>query len=45
MKRITVIIAAIVATCILSVSCNNYVCPAYSQDNADHQEQADELNS
>ena len=44
MKRITVIIAAVVVMGVLSVSCNNYVCPAYSQESAD-QEQNDDLNS
>ena len=44
MKRITVIIAAGVVMGILSVSCNNYVCPAYSQDSVDV-EQNDDLNS
>ena len=43
MKRITVFIAAVVAICVLSVSCNNYVCPAYSQDTTE-QEQADDTN-
>ena len=44
MKRITVIIAAVVVMCVLSVSCNNYVCPAYSQDTVDVEQDAD-LNS
>lgn len=44
MKRITIIIAAFVVMGVLSVSCNNYVCPAYSQDTAD-QEQTDDVNS
>jgi hypothetical protein len=44
MKRITVIIAAVVVMGVLSVSCNNYVCPAYTQETAD-QEQSEDLNS
>lgn len=44
MKRITIIIAAVVVMGVLSVSCNNYVCPAYSQDTVDL-EQNDDLNS
>jgi hypothetical protein len=43
MKKITLIVAAVVVMAVLSVSCNNYVCPAYSHD-AD-QEQNDEVES
>lgn len=44
MKRVSILIAAVVVLAVLSVSCNNYVCPAYSDGSAE-QEQNDDSNS
>lgn len=40
MKRFLIAAAVLVVFGILSISCNNYVCPAYSQD-ADQAEQTE----
>lgn len=32
MKRFLIAVAVLVVFGVLSISCNNYVCPAYSQD-------------
>lgn len=41
MKRFLIAAAVLVVFSILSISCNNYVCPAYTQDSGSV-EQADE---
>ena len=41
MKRFLIAIAAFVVIGVFTASCNNYVCPAYSQDTTQHQVQQD----